>query len=101
MANARRLSCDGALLTASDSLGMSVAGNLLPGYTEADAAYIPLTRHLQAAPVGPPDLWASFTLIGSALDLVGQGSFVQPLTLLNGEDFTRASAGVSYAVAVP
>lgn len=101
MVNVRRLSFDGATLTASDSLSMSVAGSLLPGYTLADVAFIQLTQHFQADPVGQPYLWPSFTLVGSALDLVGQGSFTQPLTLFNGEDVTRASAGVSYTVAVP
>lgn len=100
MVNVRRLSYDGAILTASESMSIAVAGSLLPGYTLADVAYIQLRQHYQADPVGQPYVWPSFTLVGSALDLVGEG-FLSPLTLFNGEDFTRASAGDSYTVAVP
>ncbi len=99
--NVRRLSYDGATLTASDAMSMPVAGSLYSGHTLADVAYIQLSLHYTADPVATPAVLPSFTLIGSTLETVGQGSFAQPLTLFNGEDFTRASAGVSYTVAVP
>lgn len=99
--NLRRLSYDGAVLTAPESFSQPAAGALQPGYTLADVAYIELRLHYDTAIGALPSLQPSYTLLDGSLAPIGQGSFTQQPTLFNGEDFTRVSAGVSYTVAVP
>ncbi len=99
--NLRRLSYDGATLSAAETISQNVALALLPGHTLADVTYIELVLHYDTAVGALPFLRPSYTLVDGTLATIGQGSFAQQPTLFNGEDFTRASAGVSYAVAVP